>query len=422
MGNTAQNHRVPGAKGCITGMKYPHLASALLAILLTGTSLFSWSTYASSLEDRYIHVLVPTLPDQAIGGSALLRSAFRQPDLLPALGSSELLQVESSYRAIDFFASYPTGFNVFVVAKVGATPLVLAQDLAAIGPSLRGKKVVISLTPLVFYHPEVYPEDYAGNFSRLHADELAFSPYLSFDLKQIAARRMLDYPDTLSRDPLLRFSLEQLAKDGPLSRLLYYSVLPLGQAQTLILRLQDQREVVSLIGRQPGLDPVVTRSPANPDWESLATQAEKQQAPRTTSNPYGVEDSIWFDTHKAWVDQGKAPGSGDSDYLDHMLRTQEWTDLNIMLRTLKELGAQPLILSLPAKGPLMDALGVSSAARQQFYDSLEGTVAAYGFPLVDYRQFDGDQYFLIDLFSHVSQKGWVYVDQTLDAFYHGSLH
>ncbi len=69
----------------------------------------------------------------------------------------------------------------------------------------------------------------------------------------------------------------------------------------------------------------------------------------------------------------------------------------------------------------MDALGVPLSARTQFYDRLEESVNAYGFPLLDFRQYDGDKYFVIDLFSHISRKGWVYVDQTLDAFYHGTL-
>ncbi len=402
-------------------MKYPHLTSAILAITLLGVLLFGWVQYASRLEDREIHVLPPNLPVQAIQGSVLLRAALRQPDLLPVLGSSELLRVDSTNRAANFFADYPTGFNVFVIAKAGATPLTRAQDLAAAGRDLRGKKVVIALTPLVFYHPEVYPQDYAANFWLLHADELAFSPLLSVDLKHEAARRMLAYPDTLSKDPLLRFALHRLAEGSLFSKALYYASCPFGWLETFYRRLQDHRQVVTLLHSQSAQLASVLRRPITPDWTSLAVQAEKEQAALSQSNPYGIEDNIWFDTHKAWVDQKMSPGSGTVVYLQHLQGTQEWTDLDILLRVLDELGARPLILCLPFKGPLMDALGVPVSARLQFYDRLEESVDAYGFPLVDFQRYDGDKYFVIDLFSHTSRKGWVYVDQTLDAFYHGAL-
>ena len=124
---------------------------------------------------------------------------------------------------------------------------------------------------------------------------------------------------------------------------------------------------------------------------------------------------------EAWVEQTKGPGSRDADYLRHLQDTQEWTDFDILLRLLKEQGARPLIVCLPFKGSLMEVLGVSADSRRQFYDSLEGTVAVYGFPLVDYRQSDGDRYFVIDMFSHTGREGWIYVDQTLDAFFHGAL-
>lgn len=402
-------------------MKHPHVTSALAAVLITGAILAGWANHASAFIDGDIHALTASPPDEALQSSALLRSAFRQPDLLPVLGSSELLWGQFPYRASEFFTEYPTGFDVFVVAKSGVTPLVTAQELAGVGRDLRGKKVVIALTPLLFYHPEVKAEDYAGNFSRLHADELAFSTSLSFDLKRIAARRMLAYPDTLAKDALLRFALHRLTEDGLFSRILYYAALPLGRLETLALRWQDQREVMRLIQEQPGLKPAVAPQPHQPDWSALAAQAEQEQAKLTQSNPYGVENSIWFDTHKAWVEQTQGPGSKDADYLQHLQDTQEWTDLNILLRLLKEQGARPLIVCLPFKGPLLDALGVSADARQQFYASLEGTVAVYGFPLVDYRQYDGDPYFVVDMFSHTSREGWIYVDQTLDAYFHGAL-
>jgi len=81
-----------------------------------------------------------------------------------------------------------------------------------VGPALQGRKVVVSLSPCWFFtRLTVRPDAYAGNFSDLHAGELAFNTGLSLQLRQDAARRMLQFPATVANRPLLRFALENLA-------------------------------------------------------------------------------------------------------------------------------------------------------------------------------------------------------------------
>src|SRR5262249_7213797 len=148
------------------------------------------------------------------------------------------------------------GFSVLSIGTNNTTCLIILQKLAAIGPDLRGKKVVISLSPGSFFnHRMVEKGAYAANFSRLHANALVFSADLSFDLKQAAARRMLEYPRTLRHDWLLRFALKQLADGSLWSRVLYYTVLPLGRLQNLVLRLQDHWEMIRFIWRHPQARP-----------------------------------------------------------------------------------------------------------------------------------------------------------------------
>jgi D-alanine transfer protein len=123
------------------------------------------------LERRYVHVLAPILFAQKNQGIALQRIAFSQSDLLPFYGTSELVKPAGN-KAADFFQTYPTGFNVFSVGKPGAASLILLQKLAAMGSSLRGKKVAISISPTWFFHENVPVTCYNGNFSLLQAGEI----------------------------------------------------------------------------------------------------------------------------------------------------------------------------------------------------------------------------------------------------------
>jgi D-alanine transfer protein len=308
------------------------------------------------------------------------------------------------------------------VAEGGAASLDIAQDLAAIGPELRGKKVVFSFTPSMFEVDEVTPPAYAADFSFLHADAMIFSSSLSLKTKQIAAGRMNDYPDTLNDDPILQFAVQQLACKCWYGSYLYDLTWPLGQADIWIIRLQDHWEVLNYVWRHPNLNSQVIRKPEQIDWSKQIAQAVIIQRTHSDNNPYRIENDIWKEIFAKKLALPKEPGSADLGFIQILNDTKEWTDFDLVLQVLKEMGAQPLILSRPINGPIWKAMGISWHARQEYYVKLQNTVSPYGFSLVDFANHDRDRYFSLDPESHTSRVGWVYVDQELDAFFHGKTY
>ncbi len=401
--------------------RYPHLFSGLLTLLIVSGLLAGGGAYARSLELGYVHGLDPLRLPQADVGSALQQAALEQPDLLVVYGSSELLGESSPYQASRFFQTYPTGFDVYPIAVSGAALLDTAQDLAAVGPELHGKKVVFSFTPSTFYDRGVDPQGYAADFSRLHANALIFNPSLSLETRRIAASRMEQYPDTLKDDPLLQFAIQQLACGCTQGFYLYDLSFPLGQLQTGIIRMQDHWEVLNIIRDRTGLNPQIVRKPASIDWQAALARSIEIQKSLSSNNPYGVENGEWANTYSKLVAVSPSTGGEDARFLQNLNISKEWTDFDLVLRILKEEGAQPLILSRPFDGPLINAMGLSWQARQTYYLKLQDTVSRYGFAFVDYANHDGDLYFSIDQGSHPGRPGWVFVDLVLDQFYHGRL-
>ncbi len=104
-----------------------------------------------------------------------------------------------------------------------------------------------------------------------------------------------------------------------------------------------------------------------------------------------------------------------------MENSAEWTDLDIVLRILKDAGAQPLLLGRPMNADYYSAVGISESAQQQFYVKLHQVAQRYDVPVVDFQDHAQDKYFGVDPAPHTSREGWVYVDQAMDAFYHGVL-
>jgi D-alanine transfer protein len=384
----------------------PHLFASLIALAIASATIAAGFLWCRKLEERHIHHLAADHSHPKLQGVAIQRLAFEQPDLLVLYGSSELIKQVPAMGA-EFFCEYPTGFRVFPVGKEGTSALAIAQKLAAVGDGLRGKKVALSLSPSFFFNEQLNPAYYEGNFSGLQAGEMVFSSALSFELKRDAARRMLAYPETLDEHWLLDVTLHRLARGTTLDRAFYYAALPLGTLQNGIARLQDHFQAALHIEELPLPADAPARKPHHLNWgenfrkaDALARSlaAKSRTAPRLTRNP---------------------SGSRDEQFLARLKHATEWTDLDIALRTLTELGAKPLLLSMPVHAGDLEATGVSYKAREAFPQHLAQVAQRYDAPLVYFHAHEEDPLFFCDHLDHLSPRGWAYYNETLDDFFHG---
>jgi D-alanine transfer protein len=198
--------------------------------------------------------------------------------------------------------------------------------------------------------------------------------------------------------------------------------MPIGWLQTQVIRLQDHWEVLNWIHANPQAFLPVSRQTYPIDWNAEMAMAQQLQAELTSKNPYGIENDVWSKRPFLKMGENITPFSSDEKFIQELSSSKEWEDFELLLSVLQETGAQPLILSRPLNGVMWTAIGVSLPARQVYYAMLQKTVQPYGFPLVDFYAQDTNRLFSIDIYSHTSRLGWVYVDQTLDAFYHNKIH
>ena len=395
-------------------MKSQHLLAALVAAALLTLGALG----ASAVENRIFDAIAPVWSQ--LGDNqhslALERIAYERDDYLLVYGSSEIARAQS-YHASDVFKSFPTGFTVFPIARPGASSLVYAQQIAAIGREARGKKVVISLTPNLFTTRHVNVVSFAHNFYRPYLYAAIFNLDLSWDLRRGIARFVRRYPDATQGDAFLRLTMGLMADNTPVTRALYTALIPVGKGIGWLLNLQDHWATIgSIPGWRRVMELLPHRAPTDIDWAALAQRAEQEARAASTSNEFGVPDELWL-VHDPGLFNPRASRS-DAEFLATVNSSREWADLDIVLRTLREVGADPMVMLTPVNGLYFDYLGVSPEARAVLYERLHAAAAPYGVPVVTFEDHDEDRYFTIDPASHLSPKGWVYYDQALDAFYH----
>jgi D-alanine transfer protein len=412
----------------------PHLAPALAAVILGVVLLEAFGFFARSWEYRSIAALAASeviiepngkLAPVKNQGTALQQAALDAGFLLPLYGSSELNLLAAYNRPFHpthLFRERPTGFTTFPIGRMETTCLIILQKLAAVGPALQGRKVVVSLSPYWFFErPAASADGYAGNFSELHAGELAFTTRLSLQLRQDVARRMLQYPATLADRPLLRFAVANLADGSPLSLACYDAALPLGILHNAIRRYQDHWSVVRYLWRQRAKisAPASPRS-APPDWAPLYRQADAVHRAHCNNNEFGLDNQKWDLGIRAVALRLRNTRSNEA-IRQTLQRNQEWTDLELLLRELNELGARPLLTSMPIHGGWYDHCGVTYNARRAYYEKLRGIAARYHTPVVDFADHDADRSFCNDTLGHLAPKGSVAYSQVLDRFFHDAI-
>jgi D-alanine transfer protein len=354
-------------------------------------------------EDRYIHRVAEEIDDQKLQGVALQKTAFAQPDLLVLYGSSELVSPVQT-KASDFFEKYPTGFQVFPVGKPGTTSLAIMQKIASLGRSIAGRKVAFSISPSYFLSEKVNQDYYEGNFSALQAAELAFSGHLSPELKRDAARRILQYPETLEGNWTLDFAMRRLAGDTGLDRLLYAAVWPLGKLANVVGRAQDHLEAgLHIAENMEKHDQKPARIPGLNWKEILRRTSVKVKTTRPPVSPRLIK---------------RPKGSRDVAFLRTLKEADEWDDFALLLRALNEAGAHPLLISMPLHGADLETTGVSANARKAYGDQLNALASKHGVKLVYFSQYENDPTFFADNLDHPGERGWMLFNKVLDDFYH----
>jgi D-alanine transfer protein len=374
----------------------PHLVSALIACAIVIGILCGGRLLAIQLERKTVHWIAPKDFFIKNQGLALERAAARRPDILLLYGSSELIDPIPN-RASDFFSNAPTGFQVCPVGKGGTTSLIILQKLGALGSELRGRKVAISLSASSFFRPPDGPQFYAGNFSLPAASGILFGNAIDFDLKAAIAKRMLQFPDTLAEDGLVELAAKCLASGRPVDRMVLMAIWPLGKLQNVMLDLQDHFEalVYILAGDRP-----------IPEWLQPA-HSHRLHAHKSSDADYQQTDA--FDAIRP---------ARDAAFRTRIASSTEWTDLELLFRTLAELKAEPLILSMPIDA--YAARGVSRSTRELYYDRMRELAERYHFPIIEFEQHDADPGFLIAHREHPTPRGWMAYDRALDDFFRKS--
>jgi D-alanine transfer protein len=366
---------------------------------------------------------------------SLQRAALADPNVLPVYGSSELYCCGDPYRPTQLFVDYRSGFDAFAVGRAGVGNLIFAETFGALGGALRGRKIAIVDSPHWFAAPPDYTRrSYSSNFSHEIAARFVFTAPVSLELRAAVVRQMLDHPDTLEGDTILRLAVQALARPSRLRLAGYWALVPLGRIEGFVDDTWDAAWTLMWLSHPRFKPSPAPSAAASLDWSTLVTRATAIEAGRDTTNPFGFSDVAF----RKMMQQGEnarfrealaAQRAGTSNrdgtalpeptaWEQRLDTAPEWTNLRLAVAVLHELGAEPIVLTVPMPGFYANNTAFSSRVRAHYYDHFERTAARTGAPWIDFRAEDEDPWFVTDTGGHLSPRGWIFANRALDMFWH----
>lgn len=406
------------------------LGPVLVALILFLLTLSLVEPLTGALLDRFyfkpgvVQAAGSSQTPIAFQGVALQEKALIYPDILPVYGSSEFSS-ESEFHPWKVFDGKPTGFVPFLVGRGGSQSLIHSLSLAAQGDTLQGKRVAIILSAQWFIPEGMKSEYLAQNFSPLQVYRLLYDASFSSELRGEIAARLLEYPEVLDSYPTLERILSGYKDDDEKRSWIGtpYSVANWvkGWTEMKALVLRDAMETARFL---PLLkEDVVHRNAdtVNVDWEGetssldwgkLQKAANLQGKALTGNNSFYVANSYF--TKYIAPDLKKLKGSeGEAS----LYPSPEYQDFQILMNVLKEKDVQALFVIVPTNGKWYDYISFPREERKGYYTRVKEMIQKNGFEVADFSGHEYEPYFLQDIM-HLGWKGWVYVDEALDKFYH----
>lgn len=359
----------------------------------------------------------------AFQGVVLQEKALTTPDILPVYGSSEF-SAESEFHPSKVFNGKPTGFVPFLVGRGGSQSLIHSLSLASQGDTLKGQKVAVILSPQWFTPEGIKTEYLSQNFSPLQAYRILYDDSLSPQLRGQIVDRLLEYPEVLKDYPTLEKNLRQYGNSTGLSwaeapYTLANWVAGWSEMKALVLRdAMATAQFLPLLKEQVVNQNAATvniqweAGTSSLDWVTLQKAAAQRGKELTGNNSFNVMNSYYTTYITPDLQKSKGAAEGASFY-----PSPEYQDLQILMDVLNEQEAEALFIIVPTHGKWYDYISFPLEARKAYYARVNEMIQKNGFKVADFSGHEYEPYFLQDIM-HLGWKGWVYVDEALDKFYH----
>lgn len=345
-------------------------------------------------------------------GLILQEKSLSKDDNLLIFGSSELGSLLQPFHPEYFYAGKRDGFQVNIIGRGYSQSLIHTVNMGALGEDLKGKKVVFIISPQWFSEKGLMPKDFGSNFSKYQFYELMFNKDIDKSIKIRLAARVGKIAGEAGELGDIKTFCDLYAGDNILSNTLLSLMMPYYKFEQYLLSINDKIKTDKVLNDYTGKAQNIPAENTLFNWDEEKQKAVEAGKNEASNNEFLIENG-YYDMYI----RGNISNSKDSYKGSSYTESPEYDDLILFLDICKSLEVKPLVVSVPVNGKWYDYCGFDKKDRDTYYKKLNQIVTSYGFQMADFSGYEYEDYFLKDVM-HLGWKGWVYVDEAIDKYYH----
>jgi len=395
------------------------LYSIVLSIVCT---IVLNTNYSNKIHNEYFQGMGNFLAFEKNQGLVLQKEAFNKGNNVLIYGSSELSGVGHPFHPRAFFRDEDRGFQVNIIGTGHCQSLIHAINFGAMGDQLKNQKVVVIISPQWFDAQGETEDGFQGNFSVLQFLQLMSNDKIDKSIKKQLATRVLELTENNKEFYDIDMYCRLYLKNSFVSNTILSGLSPYYKGKAYILSMKDKAKSIKVLESKKKVSLEVEEKPieridplTEVNWEKVREDAGEYAKDKTDNNEFLIENDYYNKYIKNRIGDFKGVYYKDVSYA----KSPEYKDLELLLEVCKSQGIKPLFVSVPVNGKWYDYGGSDKLDRQVCYKNIRDSISSYNYALADFSNYEYEDYFLKDTM-HLGWKGWVYVDEAIDKYYHSN--
>lgn len=386
---------------------YPLIFSLVVtALLLYGADRF----LTSKVEAMYAPVFGDELNNDKNQGIILQKVALERGDSIAIYGSSELSGTYKPTHPVTFFAADDDGIQVNLIGRGYSQSLIHLLNFGALGETLKGKKLMLIISPQWFSKHGLTADHFQMNFSEQHYLAFMNNGQIDAGLKAEVAGRVEGLLNPKG-NPEVRYLNGLYATGAGYAQALIAVLNPYFELKEYLLSARDKVRAYELLAEVHPSKRKGKYSRETVNWDEERKAAISLGKKQAANNSFHIENGYYNEYLRDKLAEYQGSMKSQS-----YLESPEYKDFELLLRLCRELEVKPLFVSVPVNGWWYDYCGFEKKDRKQYYENIRRMISAYGFELADFSEREYDPYFLQDSM-HLGWKGWVDINEAMVSYF-----
>lgn len=380
------------------------LGPVLLSVVVVG-GLMLTPFHFGPLSKGTVRNASVSLSTNVLLGTRIKHQALKS-DYVPFVGSSELSRMDPFHPAV-LARHYDRPYQPLLLGNAGTQSLTHFVNLQSMMKQMRGKKMVMIVSPQWFTRGGQRPDAFGFYYSPLETSDWLLSAKNTL-ADRYAARRLLQMPAThgnaLIYNGLLKIAAGQ----------------KLGNQRTMIAAqrqmLQNEDDLFCranlLSANNRRINNAEKWLPDDDNAAELNSLAGRIAARSTTNNDFGIENHFFSDR----LSHGRMNRlRGRQRHFDYR-QSKEYSDFELLLNMFAKNHVTVQFVIPPVNQRWAKYTGLSQSMYQDSVSKIKNQLSTQGFDHVEDLSKDGNKpYFMQDTI-HLGWRGWVAVDHAVKPF------